>query len=183
MGNTNDREGASRFKPWPAHFRTVVRATRLGRRPTEAVRVRRLAAGRFCHTLRVRSQPASPAETTDERRGATVAQQRTDKQMTMFEEAPPVDARAGRPEDESGTTITSIDLFAGAGGLEPRLPPCGPGITCRSSRSSTSLRRPDVRAELRVRGVRRRHRGRPELPRGRPDHRRPAVPGIQPARP
>lgn len=37
--------------------------------------------------------------------------------MTTFEEAPAVDAHTARPTNQSSTTISTIDLFAGAGGL------------------------------------------------------------------
>ena len=42
---------------------------------------------------------------------------RDNKQVTMLEEVPTVDARASHPAGPSSGTITSIDLFAGAGGL------------------------------------------------------------------
>ncbi len=43
--------------------------------------------------------------------------QRTKKQMTMFEEVPTIETQSMHPADQSSKTITSIDLFAGAGGL------------------------------------------------------------------
>ena len=44
-------------------------------------------------------------------------QPRDNKQVTMLEEVPTVDAHASHPAGASNGTITSIDLFAGAGGL------------------------------------------------------------------
>ncbi len=43
--------------------------------------------------------------------------QRSDRQMTVFEEAPTVEAHADSKMLDAAQTITSIDLFAGAGGL------------------------------------------------------------------
>ena len=42
---------------------------------------------------------------------------RDNKQVTMLEEVPTVHAHASHPAGASNGTITSIDLFAGAGGL------------------------------------------------------------------
>ena len=42
---------------------------------------------------------------------------RDNKQVTMLEEAPTVDVHASHPAGPSNGTITSVDLFAGAGGL------------------------------------------------------------------
>ena len=46
-----------------------------------------------------------------------MARPRDNKQVTMLEEAPTVDVHASHPAGPSNGTITSIDLFAGAGGL------------------------------------------------------------------
>ena len=49
--------------------------------------------------------------------GGTVRPTRDYKQVTVLEAAPTVDAHASHPAGPSNGTITSIDLFAGAGGL------------------------------------------------------------------
>ena len=184
MGNTNEREearlGSSRGR---RTSRTVVRATRLGRRPTEAVRGSSTGGWpSLSHPLRIFSS-ASPAEAKKQLRGATVPKRRTSKQMTMFEEAPTVRGAFPGPADQSNTTITTIDLFAGAGGLSLgfHLADLGypPVFAVEHEPAAARTFERNFGCDVFAGDIEERTR----LSRGRPHHRRSAVPGLQPAGP